>query len=69
MKTNQEPELSAFKVVDDDRGYWIEGKKTGDRLDIRFNNERQAWHYLKNGLRAMSFEENDVSRELLRNKA
>lgn len=69
MRIKQVTELSAFKVVDDDRGYWIEGKKTGDRLDIRFNTEGQAWHYLKNAFLAMSFEENDVSRELRRNKA
>lgn len=69
MKINQVPELTAFKVVDDDRGYWIEGKKTGDRFDIRFNTERQAWHYLKNAILAMSFEENEVSRELRSNKA
>jgi hypothetical protein len=69
MKIKQVSELRAYRVVDDDLGYWIEAKKTGDRFDIRFNTEGQAWHYLKNAFLAMSFEENDVSQELRRNKA
>ena len=64
MKAGQPARVlpSGLKIVEDGRGFYLVGIKTGERFSERFNTAAQVLRYVNETLLTMSFEQIDVGR-------